>query len=330
MKLLQTLNRLSKNPLPVNLPPSGPHFVTAPLAVITTAPPAVIAERVNNSTGSTITAPPAVITTAPPPIRGKKIYHCTQAQDGHSANERLVYDILWAAGHLGPEGDRIASLSVPVIAKKSGIHERNIPVIIHRLAGKLALELLPSAPGAGRIYRVYPYSKVLRLRLAAGFQWVIRGRGIEFVHPETGQVLPLAPPAVITTAPPAVITTAPPAVTAGAVIGSASLLELNLLNREITTTSSDPYPLMDAIDNLALSARVKNWRKIDEPAGKRLEAIRLKHEASVDEAAWLFVERWKVMESAFDNPIGAFLKQPDLWITPRTLEDLRHTWETPG
>jgi predicted transcriptional regulator len=184
--------------------------LTAPPAVITspadiaspadTASPAVIPpekQNLPNEPKLSTTAPPADI--ASPAVNRsslnprKRIYRCVKVQDGHSHVEQAVYQILWNSGAPQPDGNRVSRVGLPRLAKEACVHERNIGTIIRRLIAKKAIEIVQrevSDLRASRIYKVYGYRDILERRKKAGLEWVVRGRGVEFVHPDTGIPFP--------------------------------------------------------------------------------------------------------------------------------------------
>jgi hypothetical protein len=138
---------------------------------------------------SGITASPAVMAAT---SNGKKIYACLQAQEGHSRIEHAVYLILWKNGSAQPDGSRFSRLGLARIAAEVNVHERNIGAIIRRLIHKQSIEILrkeASELRTARTYRVFDDEAILKRRKRAGLEWVVRGRGVEFVNPETA--LPL-------------------------------------------------------------------------------------------------------------------------------------------
>ena len=121
-----------------------PSGGTAPTAL---QPPPVVSfpsqlEPKHNPILATFTRPAAAAT--PPAVNrpvNRKIQICSIAQDGHSHREQALYEALWDAGRPAGNGDRLAALSVPVLAKKSYVHERNVPIITARLIAKRAIAI---------------------------------------------------------------------------------------------------------------------------------------------------------------------------------------------
>jgi hypothetical protein len=134
---------------------------------------------------------PLQTSTALAPARKKPLHKCVRAQDGHSHIEQDVYATLWRHGQDDPTHPdfRLSTVGHAVISRESRVHERNVTVIINRLIQKRAIEVAKhevSDQRIARTYRIFSYAEILRKRKAAGLEWVIRGRGIEFVAPETG------------------------------------------------------------------------------------------------------------------------------------------------
>ena len=66
---------------------------------------------------------------------------------------------------------------------------KNCKINTQRLIRKLALEVLSpynTPESIGTTYRVYSDEAILQRRRAAGLEWVVRSRGVEFVDPTTG------------------------------------------------------------------------------------------------------------------------------------------------
>lgn len=124
-----------------------------------------------------------------PAKQGKRLYRCARAQDGHSHLEQEIYAILWKHGQ--PEGDtdnHICSIGYSTLSFQGRVHRRNLGAILTRLGKKLAIEVISphqTREQVTKTYRVFSYSEILKRRKAAGLEWIIRGRGVEFVDPET-------------------------------------------------------------------------------------------------------------------------------------------------
>lgn len=126
--------------------------------------------------------------------RRKIIHKCVRAQDGHSHVEQEVYATLWRYGReVSTDPDqRLSTIGHSVIAREARIHERSVTFIINRLIQKLSIEIAQNEVSDKRIartYRIFSYTELLKRRKAAGLEWVIRGRGVEFVDPDSGTPL---------------------------------------------------------------------------------------------------------------------------------------------
>jgi hypothetical protein len=129
-----------------------------------------------------------------PQGRKKIVRKCVRAQDGHSHIEQEVYATLWRYGKEDPNSvdSRLSNVGHTLISRESRVHERNVTLIVNRLIQKLAIEVAQHEVSDKRIprtYRVFSYAEILRRRKLARLDWVVRGRGIEFVDPATGEPL---------------------------------------------------------------------------------------------------------------------------------------------
>ena len=119
------------------------------------------------------------------------IHRCQLAQDGHSHIEQEIYDVLWRNGvdDDSATGSRITRIGRSKISRQARVTERNLIIILRRLIQKQALEIVgreSSDTNTPRTYRVFSFIEILKRRRAAKLEWVVRGRGVEFVDPETG------------------------------------------------------------------------------------------------------------------------------------------------
>jgi hypothetical protein len=252
---------------------TSPATTAAP-AVITFTPSDIAPSPADTTSPDTI-ASPAVIAevsenqqltagagdTASPAVSRKRIHQCLKVQDGHSHVEQATYQILWNSGVPQPDGHRICRMGLPRLSKEACVHQRNIGTIIRRLIQKQSIEIIQKEMSdlrTARTYRIFGYREILERRKAAGLEWVIRGRGVEFVEPLTGrplfQYIPQPPleditagdaitagdsPAITASDSPAVTAGAPPAITAG------PLGKENLGKTEEYSSSSTPSILRE-------------------------------------------------------------------------------------
>lgn len=195
----------------VTAPPVAPPSpAIAPLAAVTPAPAITAAQKAgaplgHGAPGAAVTPPldvapgaaaPDVIAghaeTSPPAVKRKRIHRCTGVHDGHSHIEHAVYQILWDNSSVEPDGSRVCRLGLPKIAQQAYVHERNIGIIIRRLVQKQSIEILRKEVSdlrTARTYRVLDGPEILERRRRAGLEWVLRGRGVEFVDPQSGRPL---------------------------------------------------------------------------------------------------------------------------------------------
>jgi len=131
--------------------------------------------------------------TAAPYIRQRRIRKCTAAHDGHSLGEEILYQALWkAAAETGEV--RTITIGWRGMSQLCRMTPKNCKINTQRLIRKLALEILSpynTPESIGTTYRVYSDEAILRRRRDAGFDWVVRSRGVEFVDPFTGSILPM-------------------------------------------------------------------------------------------------------------------------------------------
>jgi hypothetical protein len=111
-------------------------------------------------------------------------------QDGHSAGEEKIYDLLWKYSKPFNEDARIISIGYSAVAELARLAVTNCRANIFSLMEKLAIEEhRQHIKREARTYLVFSYSAILRRRKDAGLTHIIKTRGVVFVHPETGQPL---------------------------------------------------------------------------------------------------------------------------------------------
>jgi hypothetical protein len=269
---------------------------------------------------------------------GKRLYRCTRAQDGHSHLEQEIYAILWKHGQ--PEqgtDNRICSIGYSTISYQGRVHRRNIGVILNRLAKKLAIEIISPYETRTQVtksYRVFCYSEILRRRKAAGLEWIIRGRGVEFVDPDTREPLfsdkparpdavtaggavtssPSAsitsggPAAVISSGPTAVTAPPPPAVAAGQIgILTRNLEERRQINK--TTASKTTTSSFSGFDSIVKA--MNQMAYADDQAAEQLllECQAIVPDVSAEEICIFIAEKSVIVRRTptIQNPIGFLL-----------------------
>lgn len=339
-RLLQTLNRLSNNPLPPNRS-SPPPASTPKLEPGTNLQPGTKLQPGPNLVPGT----DLFKRIRSPNGRWLTIQKATRVEHAHTTAEQTLLKAMFKLGTQETSTSRLLKISVRGLAAHVGCHKNRCRDHLRSLAEKFAIEeaetfnsLAGKLDGA-RVWRIFDFDTILKRRDEAGLTHVVRTGSVYFVDPGTGDRLQ---PGTNLQPGPRLVAEPGTNLVPGPGTNLVPLSTKNLIKEieEVTTTTTtdpgtnlqpgtdlqpgpDPAPLQTAIDTLALKARVKKWRRIDTQAGLKIEAVRLEHGASVEEAAWLFVHGWKTMEDSLGNPIGAFLKDPALWITPAILNDFR-------
>jgi hypothetical protein len=122
-------------------------------------------------------------------VRRPRIRKCAAAHDGHSLGEEVLYQALWKAAAGEPTGERTIVIGWRGMSQLCRMTPKNCKINTQRLIRKLALEILSpynTPESIGTTYRIFPSEAILRRRRAAGLEWVVRSRGVEFVDPSTG------------------------------------------------------------------------------------------------------------------------------------------------
>jgi len=125
--------------------------------------------------------------------RRPRIRRCAAAHDGHSLGEEVLYQALWKAAGGESTGARTIVIGWRGMSQLCRMTPKNCKINTQRLIRKLALEVLSpynTPESIGTTYRIFPSEAIVRRRRAAGLEWVVRSRGVEFVDPSTG--IPLA------------------------------------------------------------------------------------------------------------------------------------------
>jgi hypothetical protein len=117
--------------------------------------------------------------------RPPKVHHCVTVQDGHSVSENALYVLLWnQLGTLIDDETKLIQISLSRLAKRASMSLRNLQTLLERLETKLTIEVAAKnnfSTGAPKSYYVYSYRKILVRRRAAGLEWVIKNKGVQFV-----------------------------------------------------------------------------------------------------------------------------------------------------
>jgi hypothetical protein len=127
-----------------------------------------------------------------PTTRRPRIRKCAAAHDGHSLGEEVLYQALWKAAAAESAGARIIVIGWRGMSQLCRMTPKNCKINTQRLMRKLALEVLSpynTPESIGTTYRIFPSEAILCRRRAAGLEWVVRSRGVEFVDPATGMPL---------------------------------------------------------------------------------------------------------------------------------------------
>jgi hypothetical protein len=125
--------------------------------------------------------------------RRPRIRRCAAAHDGHSLGEEVLYQALWKTALGESTGARTIVIGWRGMSQLCRMTPKNCKINTQRLIRKLALEVLSpynTPESIGTTYRIFPSEAIVRRRRAAGLEWVVRSRGVEFVDPSTG--IPLA------------------------------------------------------------------------------------------------------------------------------------------
>ena len=137
---------------------------------------------------------PRVTPTTEVPGFGKRRYHrCVFVQEAHTPGEQAVLSGLYRLGknprfgHALPDGSMRVCVSLVELGRQIAMHETNVRVNVRNLINKLAIEQVRAEDKkhqSAREYRVYTFKQILERRRAAGLEWVVKGRGVQFVSVE--------------------------------------------------------------------------------------------------------------------------------------------------
>jgi hypothetical protein len=146
---------------------------------------------------------PRLTSTTDVPGFGKRRYHrCVFVQEAHTPGEQAVLSGLYRLGknprfgHVLPDGSMRVCVSLVELGRQIAMHETNVRVNVRNLINKLAIEQVRAEnkkQQSAREYRVYTFKQILERRRAAGLEWVVKGRGVQFVS--TADVLKALPSA---------------------------------------------------------------------------------------------------------------------------------------
>jgi len=171
---------------------TAPAPVAAPqeIPAVDTPPEVEPTPGLDETPEETVESIPGIIS-FPGAVPGQRvrIRKCAATHDGHSLGEEVLYQSLWKAA--APESDTTRTITVGWrgMSQLCRMTPKNCKINTQRLIRKLALEVLSpynTPESIGTTYRVYSDTAILERRRAAGLEWVVRSRGVEFVDPATG------------------------------------------------------------------------------------------------------------------------------------------------
>jgi hypothetical protein len=164
----------------------------SPPGVVSTAAPAMTSETARTGLAST---PEVVSIPAALPGHRLRIRRCAATHDGHSLGEEVLYQAIWKAARPESAEARTIVIGWRGMSQLCRMTPKNCKINTQRLMRKLALEVLSpynTPESIGTTYRVYSDQAILERRRAAGLEWVVRSRGVEFVDPATGSsIMPI-------------------------------------------------------------------------------------------------------------------------------------------
>ena len=185
-----SLGHESTTGVPSAAPPlTAPEALTPPEVASSSAPEVAlipVAMTPGVAPSPAITPSPEVITIPAGRIRIRK---CSAAHDGHSLGEEVLYQALWKTATPESDDTRTIVIGWRGMSQLCRMTPKNCKINTQRLIRKLALEVLSpynTPESIGTTYRVHSSDAILRRRRAAGLEWVVRSRGVEFVDPATG------------------------------------------------------------------------------------------------------------------------------------------------
>ena len=171
---------------------SSPHIDIAPEALST---PNLISGASTNLYPQAATDTEVVSTSVIITAQRLRIRRCAATHDGHSLGEEVLYQALWKAALPDSSETRTIVIGWRGMSQLCRMTPKNCKINTQRLIRKLALEVLSpynTPESIGTTYRVYSDETILHRRRAAGLDWVVRSRGVEFVDPATGiSILPI-------------------------------------------------------------------------------------------------------------------------------------------
>jgi hypothetical protein len=125
-----------------------------------------------------------------------RVHRCTRVHDAHTPGEQLLLNTLYelagnpAYGQKQADGSHLVAVSMAEISERISMHETNVRMNIRSLTVKLALDLAvleDRKKQSARQYRLYTPEQILERRKQAGYEWVVKNRGVHFVDPASGK-----------------------------------------------------------------------------------------------------------------------------------------------
>jgi hypothetical protein len=120
----------------------------------------------------------------------KKIRRAVKVQDAHSTGEQALYQALWNEGAPETADSKLIRIGYGGMQSLCGLDKSNCKNNTLSLIKKLAIEVIADFDirrNEGNTYRVFSYGTILKRRKAAGMEWVMRSRGVQFVKSPIGK-----------------------------------------------------------------------------------------------------------------------------------------------
>ena len=185
---------LTTTPEPVIVPDVNKAEISpgpiSPPGVVSPPAPAMTSDAAHMSVAST----PEVVS-IPQLGQRLRIRRCVATHDGHSLGEEVLYQAIWKAARQESAEARTIVIGWRGMSQLCRMTPKNCKINTQRLMRKLALEVLSpynTPESIGTTYRIYSDQAIFERRRAAGLEWVVRSRGVEFVNPATGaSIMPI-------------------------------------------------------------------------------------------------------------------------------------------
>jgi len=181
--------------------PTAPDIVSAQTETIPGIAPqpgvvsTPVSDRAPEAKHAIIASTPGVVSISALSSQRLRIRRCAATHDGHSLGEEVLYQAIWKAAHPESAESRTIVIGWRGMSQLCRMTPKNCKINTQRLIRKLALEVLSpynTPESIGTTYRVYSGQAIFERRRAAGLEWVVRSRGVEFVDPATGSsIMPI-------------------------------------------------------------------------------------------------------------------------------------------